>query len=133
MKLKDINGRETSINHKNSDAPYKSNIQAECGAIIQDFFPFENLWKEFTIPGSRLSIDFLLPRRKLVVEVDGRQHDEYVAHFHGHPGKKGFAESKKRDTMKEQWCSENGFLAIRVKTANELRESLRSLRGDRKV
>jgi len=74
----------------------------------------------------KLYLDIFLPQFGLVVEVHGRQHDEFVRHFHGDAA--GFRSSRRRDSLKEEWIAEKGytFVVIREKdfplTPNRLLE-----------
>jgi hypothetical protein len=71
-------------------------------------FPLDVVVEELGLPGSgSLRVDFFLPRRRLVIEIHGRQHAEFVAHFHG--DRFGFADSLARDAAKRKWCRLNGL------------------------
>ena len=67
----------------------------------------QTILEEFTIPKSRLRIDFFLPNLMVAVEVNGRQHFEFVKHFHG--TRKKFALAKHNDAEKAKWCELNGI------------------------
>lgn len=54
--------------------------------------------------------DFILPSRKLAVEVQGRQHATYVPHLHG--SKAGFAKSQLRDRNKRAFFELNGITLV---------------------
>jgi hypothetical protein len=76
--------------------------------FIKRLFPLDVVVEELGLPGTKaLRADFFLPRRRLVVEIHGRQHAEFVAHFHG--DRFGFAKSLSRDESKRQWCRLNGL------------------------
>jgi len=55
----------------------------------------------------KLYLDIFLPQLNIVIEVHGRQHDEFVAHFHG--DERGYRLSRKRDRLKEEWAHINGY------------------------
>ena len=63
--------------------------------------------EEVPIPGCRLFCDFYLPFRKVVIECHGRQHYEFVPHFHGN--RLGFAQVNVRDQNKRRWCQNNNI------------------------
>jgi hypothetical protein len=48
-----------------------------------------------------------LPARRMLVEVQGRQHREYTPHFHG--GLEGLARSRLRDSRKAEFAALNGL------------------------
>ena len=76
-------------------------------ALLGRLFPFDNVLEEVHLPGcpADLYADFVLPKKRLVVEVQGRQHRAYVPHFHGSPA--GFRAQRARDLMKAEWCRLN--------------------------
>lgn len=57
--------------------------------------------------GQKLYVDILMPRLNLAIEVHGRQHKQYVPHFHGSVD--GFRAHKRRDSLKEEWASLNNY------------------------
>lgn len=56
--------------------------------------------------GENLRLDFYLPDYKLGVEYHGRQHREFVEHFHGTVA--NFKDSQRRDRRKLELCAEQG-------------------------
>ena len=52
----------------------------------------------------------LYPTQRILEEVHGRQHYEFVAHFH--KDRWGFSRSKQNDSKKEEWCSINNIKYI---------------------
>lgn len=81
------------------------------------------LLEEFTIPDSRLSLDFYMPNHNIAFEFQGRQHGEFVKHFHGDAS--GLKKQLERDARKKAWCELNNIRLIEVFStlnANELRE-----------
>jgi len=55
--------------------------------------------------------DILVVGKKKIFEADGRQHLEYIPHFH--KTKQKFEEAKRVDKMKETIAKENGYLVYR--------------------
>lgn len=93
-----------------------------CNQVIgtlKEAFPFAKIRVEEYVlfRNQRLFLDIFMPQYGLVIEVHGRQHDEFVEHFHGNA--KGFREYKRRDSLKEEWIAENGYTLIALR-ANEL-------------
>lgn len=135
-KLLDINNRPIKIALKQSDYPIKSvsrsDLQGEIGQILIEHFPSEPILEDFIIPGSRLSVDFFLPRRLLVIEVDGEQHDHFVPFFHGNKATSHkFAKQVNRDVLKEQWCLNNNIKIIRVNKESNLEEFRNNINGSK--
>lgn len=62
--------------------------------------------KEWSI-GNGLRLDFYIPSLLLAFEYHGRQHGEFVSHFHGDAA--GYQASRLRDTVKIDLCAEQGI------------------------
>lgn len=79
---------------------------------IRAIFPEMLLVEEkcVTYGNQRLFLDIFLPQLGIVVEVHGRQHDEFVEHFHGDAA--GFRASKVRDRLKEEWADIEGLTMV---------------------
>lgn len=128
MKLFSTKGREYKVDIRPSRWPRrskedcKSNLQWGVSCIISEIYPTDVILEEFFIPGDGLYIDFFLPRRKLAVEVHGRQHYEYNVHFHGN--KENFIKSQQRDMKKAAWCGINNIELIEI-MYNEKEDSIR--------
>ena len=118
MKFLTLDGREIRLEIKPSRYPRraasdsKSKGQYHLGCRIASIYPKMTILEEFSIPGSRLRLDFYMPQLNLAFEFQGEQHDEYNAFFHG--DKKGFEKSQARDEKKERWCELNGIKLIKV-------------------
>ncbi len=117
MKFKTTKGREISVDIRPSNNPVrgsesKSQFQNDIGVVISERWPTDVLLEEFFVPGEGIYLDYFLPRPKVVVEADGRQHSEFVPFFHG--TKSAFKEAQDRDDRKTQFCKINGLRLIRV-------------------
>jgi len=62
--------------------------------------------------GYRLRLDYYLPSYKIGFEYHGRQHDNYVDHYHKSAG--GFRASKRRDRIKIEKAMEEGITLVTV-------------------
>ena len=124
MKLLDINGKEVRIQIRQSDYPMRevsrSNIQHEVGQKLQEMFPHETILEEFPIPGSRMTLDYFMPRLMIAVEVDGEAHDHYIPFFHGQMSDKKFTKQVKNDMSKNKWCEINGIKLVRITKKSDL-------------
>jgi hypothetical protein len=89
---------------------YKS--EEACREVFEKIFPFK-------FPKKRLkSLDYLeldgySSELGIAFEYDGRQHSEYIPHFHRN-GTKDFMEQQERDYKKEDLCIKNGIMLIRI-------------------
>lgn len=94
-----------------------SNLSEQVIGVIKEIYPQLKLKREEYVKfkNQKLYLDIWLPQLGLVVEVHGRQHDEFVEHFHG--SNHAFMDSKRRDRLKEEWAAEQGltYIVIREK------------------
>ena len=95
----------------------RSNLHILARKLLREQFPYDTILEEVPLPGSHkpsrkstLYVDFFIPSHSLAVEVQGRQHFEFVAHFHG--DRQGFRKSKARDRDKANWLENNGIQLI---------------------
>lgn len=63
----------------------------------------------------KLPFDFYLPKYKIVIEYDGRQHYEVVDKFGGY---KSYISLVNNDSIKNKWCDDNGIKLVRIKWNN---------------
>ena len=116
MNTINIFGKPCKINEKKYlvkwDIKKASKLQF---AAKQFFYPFwrdHTVLEEFRIPSSLLRIDLLNLTKKIVVEIHGRQHTDYVKHFHGN--REGYRAAWLKDIEKEDWISKAGFKFVEV-------------------
>ncbi|MDX1472364.1 MAG: hypothetical protein R3213_12765 [Flavobacteriaceae bacterium] len=95
-----------------SHRPNRSELHLAVRNFLHNAFPADVVMEEVAIPGN-LWLDFYLPDRKIAVEAHGRQHFEFVQHFHGN--RMGFALSKHRDRVKSEWCADNQITLIEIR------------------
>lgn len=72
--------------------------------------------------GNRLRLDFYSPDLKVGFEFHGRQHSEFVEHYHGDAA--GFELSKRRDQTKIDLCLSLGIAVVAFWHDEELTEEL---------
>lgn len=83
--------------------------QASLTTAMQKLLPGQEIINEEPI-GSRLRLDVYCPAFKLAAEYHGRQHFEFVQHFHG--DREGFRESQERDEKKQKICDDLGIALV---------------------
>ena len=105
---------------RKDDTRKRSALHLRAREVLQTLFPYETILEEVSLPGSnkpsRLSTlyaDFFIPQGRLIVEAPGRQHYEYVSHFH--KTKASFYKSKGRDKDKIRWCDINDIEIVVLK------------------
>jgi hypothetical protein len=122
MNVRSLNGGTTRLQlagHKRRTNPdeSKSRLQFDIGVWLSRQYPYDQIFEEVYVLGENLYLDFFIPSLKLVVEVNGRQHETFVPHFHG--TKRDFVLQQQRDRRKAEWCLKNGF-ELRMYTAKDV-------------
>lgn len=108
-----------------SEIACRSNLQYKCGRILKQFFPFDLILEDFAVPGHGFYFDFFLPKQKLVVEIQGEQHSQYVPFFH--KSEKNFKSSLIRDMKKIKLCERNDIIIITAETPKELEQKVNQI------
>ena len=104
----------------------RSELHLQVREELTKLFPYHKTLEEVKLPGKRLYVDFLIPNLLLAVECNGRQHFEYIPHFH--KSKLDFLNSQKRDREKRQWLVDNGYTLITINYNEEREEWQKKLR-----
>ena len=81
-----------------------SNLAKSVRETLAEAFPNTLVKEEYYVSyqRTRLFFDFHLPTLDVLVEVQGRQHHEFVEHFHGDAA--SFRAQKKRDRLKVDYA-----------------------------
>lgn len=117
MKITGFDGKIYNLKFKKPKEKC-SQYHAKARILLKKIFPFESIYEETTLLGSKrlnrpnLKADFIIPSKKILVEVHGKQHYEYSSFFHGN--KLNFLEHKSRDLRKEEWCHLNNIQYIEL-------------------
>jgi hypothetical protein len=126
IKFRGLDGKEYKLDISPNKHPMrtknscKSKIQYDCGQFLKSQHKFTPILEELYIPGHDFYFDFFIPSIKLAIEIDGRQHDEYVPYFH--KNKQNFIKAKERDDSKYELCKINDWEFIRVSSLEELKK-----------
>lgn len=115
-------GEVVSENLNSNILEHRSKLHLEARRILTDCFPLSEILEEPPIRIFKKEIayfDFLMPREKLCVEVQGQQHYTYSDFFHGN--KRRFFKQIQKDNRKKEWAELNGFrfLALRFDEEKE--------------
>jgi len=96
------------------DKRHRSKNHLRAREILRKLFPRDRILEEVSLPGSNrkgrnslLYADFFIPSHKLIVEVHGQQHYEFVEFYHKTKGE--YYRSRKRDRDKIDWCEMNSL------------------------
>lgn len=112
VKVRGLDGREHNLDLTGhvllGGEQAGSSGHQRCRELLGELFPLDRLLEEVTLPGTGgLRADFFLPSRMLICEVDGRQHRDFIPHFH--KTRLGFIQARKRDQDKKEWCVANNI------------------------
>lgn len=114
----DIKGRRRTKslikNKVDWDKKCRSNIQKTVKDFFKEHWFYDFVVEEMTVVGTKLKIDLYNHTKKIAVEVQGQQHDVFVAHFHG--TRTGFAKQLDRDAIKADWCDMNGINMVYIRS-----------------
>jgi len=91
--------------------------------LLKQIFPHNVILSEYYVnfKGERLFFDYYIKDLGVLIECQGRQHDGYVAHFHGDA--EGFKASKKRDNLKIEYAERESLTFVTVNEGEELNEA----------
>jgi hypothetical protein len=116
MKIKLLNGLEENINLKkyiiDKDGLCKSKFQKRIRDELIEKYPQDIICEEIYIKGEKFYLDFLIVSRGIVIEVNGRQHNEHIRFFH--KTIVAFNKQKASDQRKRDWCKLNDLRLIEI-------------------
>lgn len=126
MKVKGLDGKTYQwklVGHVplGDDIQRRSQYHLQARDLLTELFSMDRILEEVPLPGTNgLTADFFIPANKLMIEVHGEQHYQFVPHFH--INLLGFFGSKKRDANKRQWCEINNICLIELPHFEETHE-----------
>ena len=128
-----LDNRLVNMNLKGSlKQKSKSALQETVKKQLVSFFPLDKIIEEWKIPGAKLFVDFFLPQRKAVIEVQSSIHDKHTDFFHGkdkHLQDK-FLKQKKRDINKKIFCEKNDITLYEIYSEDEILETLENIKRE---
>lgn len=89
--------------------------------VLQKILPNEKIVNEFHI-GERLKLDIYCPTYNLAIEYHGRQHFEFIPHFHA--TREDFIRAQERDDRKIELCKEKNISLIAFRYCDNLSEEV---------
>ena len=115
MEILLLNGDTAKINLKKyqlKETYQKSKFQTRIGEQLKEEYPLDNIYSEVYIPVEKFYLDFFIPSRSIVIESNGRQHNEHIKFFH--KTKIDFHKQQDTDRRKREWCKLNNFLLLEI-------------------
>lgn len=128
--------REHKWSFKSSslDDKSRSGLHLRARQLLKEIFPFDPMHEDVTLPGSNtprrkslLYADFFLPKRGLIIEVNGEQHTNHIKFFH--KTKHEFLKAQLRDREKKNWCDLNGFTLVQLEYDQTIEEWKEAING----
>lgn len=116
MKFKTLTGREKykNITEYKIDwaEPSRSKFQKRIKDFLKPYWRYDVVFEEMPLLGTKLKVDFANITKKIAIEADGIQHNQFSAFFHGTLN--NYRRHLERDLKKEEWLIKNGFKLIRI-------------------
>jgi hypothetical protein len=131
MKIRDLNNDIHKWNlqgyvvRANEQRP-RSKLHLAARNILVEMFPTVQVLEEVLIPITRNErgyLDFYINTIKLAIEVHGQQHYKFNSLFH--TSAQDFANQKKKDRRKKEWCEYNNITYVEL-PYNESEEEWKS-------
>jgi hypothetical protein len=118
MKITDLDGKQHSLSLAGysvdgSETRPRSELHIKARKLIKEAYPLYQILEEVSIPikkGTTNYLDFFLPQPRICIEINGRQHFEFVNYFHGNLA--GFRLQQKKDRLKREWLTLNNIKYI---------------------
>ncbi len=127
MKFKSLTGATVNLRNPRRFAikwgeKSRSKFQFSVKEFLQPYWRTDMVFEELKIVGTLLSLDFYNASKKIAVEVQGRQHTEYVKFFHGN--RLSYLDQLKRDDKKLRFCEANGITLVEIYPSDVVNEEL---------
>ena len=121
--------KEEEYFHKDVDGR-GSKDQRTLFEYLLEIYPYQKVVYEYYIAELNQRIDIFIPSLGIAIEYSGRQHSEYVEHFHR--GAEGYLKSRELDRQKIEYLESIGAKLIiiyynkMVKDSKELKDIIDS-------
>lgn len=126
MIFKTIDGREKNTKVQKYlidwEGKSRSKVQFTTKQFLKPYWKNCVVFEEFPIVGTRYSLDIFNANYNIAIEVQGKQHYEYVKHFHN-SNKANWLMQIKRDRAKREFCEINEIELYEI-TEEEVRAGL---------
>ena len=100
---------------KANDTRPRSKLHLMARDLLIELFPTVQILEEVPVQITRFEkgfFDFYINTLKLVVEVHGQQHYKFNPLFH--TSAQDFAQQRKRDARKKEWCEYNNITYVEL-------------------
>ena len=100
---------------KANDTRPRSKLHLMARNLLMELFPTVQILEEVPVQITRFEkgfFDFYINTLKLVIEVHGQQHYKFNPLFH--TSAQDFAQQRKRDARKKEWCEYNNITYVEL-------------------
>ena len=94
-------------------AKSRSKLQFRVKKFLKSFWENQIVYEEFPVYGSRMKVDFINATKRIAVEVNGPQHNNFNKFFHNN-SRLNYLEHIKRDLEKIKWLESNNFKILEL-------------------
>lgn len=94
------------------DKPCRSKFQKLVKDFFRDYWHNYICFEEMPMVGTRLRFDLVNATKKIIIESNGSQHDEFNPFFH--KTRMNYFFSIQRDQRKREWAEKNGFELVEI-------------------
>lgn len=117
MKFISLSGKLRPLRNLNKyiinwDKQSRSKFQTNVKNYLRQYWSQNVVFEEMPIVGTRMTLDLYNANKKIAIEVQGRQHQTFVKHFHGNL--LNFKYQLDRDNNKEAFCAKNGITLVTI-------------------
>ncbi len=91
----------------------RSKFQDNVKAWLKEYWWTHVCMEEVRLPGTRMRFDLINVTKRIVVEINGAQHDKYNKHFH-RSSRVNFHDQIVRDQLKREWAEANNFKFVEI-------------------
>lgn len=128
MRFKTLVGSERTVSKSKKylvdwGGSSRSKLQKATKTFLKKYWHKHIVFEEFPVVGTRLSLDFYNANKKIAIEVQGRQHTQYVPFFHG-KNKINYINQLKRDADKLEFCKINDIKLVEIYESDAINEEL---------
>jgi hypothetical protein len=90
-----------------------SQFSAEVIEFFEPYWKHDFVYAQVNVAGTRMSYDYVNTVKKIILEVDGEQHQNPLSFRHGGSNAKWLSQVK-RDDLKDRMAAANGYTMIRI-------------------
>jgi len=95
------------------DGECRSNFQYEVKQFFKKFWYGQICYEEFPVYGTRMKVDLINMTKRIAVEVQGAQHEQFNKFFHNN-SRANYLKSITRDHDKIVWLENNNFKVLEI-------------------